>query len=163
MKRQGLPLRKYLFYGLTIVLASVFIFLAIQGRRLEKERKKQGSEIVQQYTPTPIRVLDPSDLEILAASMIREPGNDNTGQQGVVRHRIEIQNSGHVSYSEIQLELDYLDAGARVLVVSMQRTIKERIPPGNTVLAIDIPADKIPADSSDCRPKIIYADIEPGK
>lgn len=162
MKRQGLPLRKYLFYGLTIVLASVFIFLAIQGHRVEKERMQQGSEIVQQYTPTPIRVLAPSDLEIPAATMIREAGNDNTGQQGAVRHRIEIQNSGLVSYCEIQLNLDYLDAGARVLV-SMHHTIKERIPPGNTILSIDIPADKIPAEATDCRPEIIYADIEPGK
>ena len=154
MKREGLPLRKYLFYGLTIILASVFLFLAVQGRRMEKEQMQQGSEVVQNYAPTPTRVLVPVDLEILTASMTRE--------QGTVRHRIEIKNSGRVSYSEIQLNLDYLDAGESVCV-SIMHNIKERISPGDTLLWTDIPADNIPDEATDYRATIIYADIEPGK
>ncbi|MBN2320204.1 MAG: hypothetical protein JXR49_14060 [Acidobacteria bacterium] len=163
MKRQALPpLRKYLFYGLTIVLISAFIFLAVQGRRMEKERLQQGSEIVQQYAPTPTRVLAPYDLEILKASMILPQGSEKTGRQGTVRHRIEIRNSGTVSYCEIQLNLSYLDAGGTV-ILTIPHNIKERIRPGGTLLSPDISIDNIPAEAIDCRPKIVYADIEPGE
>lgn len=162
MKRQGLPLRKYLFYGLTVVLISAFIFLAIQGRRMEKEQTQQGSEIVKNYTPTPTRVLAPHDLEILTASMIREQGNENTGRQGVVRHRIEIQNSGNVSYCEVQLSLTYLDSGGTV-ILTVPHNIKEPIPPGDTLISPDISMHNIPAEATDCSAKIVYADIEPGE
>jgi len=154
MKREGLPLRKYLFYGLTIILASVFIFLAVMGRRMEKEKMKQGSEVVQNYTPTPTRALAPVDLEILKTSLVRE--------QEAVRLGIEIKNSGPVSYTEIQLILDYLDAGGSVLL-SIPHKIRERIVPGETLLLTDIPADNIPVEATSCRAKIAYADIEPGE
>ena len=155
-------MRKYLFYGLTLELVSVFIFLAIQSRRLEKERKQQGSEIVQNFTPTPTRILSPVDLEILTTSMVREQGNNTTGGQETIRHKIEIQNSGQVSFSEIQLSLNYLDSGGTV-VVSRLHTINERISPGNTLFLTDIREENIPAEAIDCRPKIVYADIEPGE
>lgn len=162
MKRQGLPLRKYLFYGLTIILVFAFIFLAVQGRRMEKEQMEQGSEIVQNYTPTPTRVLAPHDLEILTVSMVREQGNDETGPQGVVNHRIEIQNSGNVSYGEIQLDLIYYDAGGKE-ISTIPHNIKEQIRPGGTLLSVDIILHNIPAEAIDCRATIVYADIASGE
>jgi len=162
MKSQGLPLRKYLFYGLTIILASAFIFLAVQGRRMETEQIQQVSEVVRNYTPTPTRVLEPSDLKILTAPMILPRGSANTGHQGDVGHKIEIQNSGNVTYSEIQLNLDYFDASGKVILTT-PHNIKERISPGDTLLSTDIPMQNIPAEATDCRPKIVYADIDPGE
>ncbi len=162
MKRQGLSLRKYLFYGLTLVLASVFIFLAIRGRRVEKERMRQGSEIVQNYTPSPTRILSPVDLEILTASMVREQGNTTAALPGTILHRIEIQNKGRVPYGEIQIRLNYIDSGGTV-VLSRFHNIIERIGPGNTLRLTGIREDNIPDEVNDCLLKIVYADIEPGE
>ena len=162
MKKQGLPLRKYLFYGLTLVLASAFIFLAVQGRRMEKEQGDQSSEIVKNYTPTPTRVLAPHDLEILTADMTREQGNEKTGKQEAVRHRIEILNSGKITYCEIQLRLTCLDATGKVILTKPQ-SIKEKIGPGETLLLSDLVMNDIPAEATDCRPEIVYADIDPGE
>jgi hypothetical protein len=73
MKPSGSQLRRYLFYGLTLVLAAVFVVLAIQGRRMEKKQQTgKPSEIVQNYAPTPIRVLVPRDLVISNRSMVLE-------------------------------------------------------------------------------------------
>jgi hypothetical protein len=160
MKKQGLPLRKYLFYGLTIVLASAFIFLAVQGRRMEKEQMTQGSEIVKNYTPTPTRVLAPQDLVILSAVMTLPRDNEKKGKQEAVRHRIEILNSGHVTYCEIQLRLTYLDATGKV-ILTVPHDINERIRPGETLLLHDFVMNDIPAEATDCRPEIVYADIDP--
>lgn len=162
MKSQGFPLRKYLFYGLTIILASVFIFLAVQGRRIETEQMQQVSEVVRNYAPTPTRVLGPHDLKILTPSMLLPRGSENTGRQGDVRHKIEIQNSGNVTYSEIRLNLRCFDASGKV-ILTIPHNIKERIPPGETLLSPDISMHNIPAEATDCRPKIVYADIDPGK
>ncbi|MBN2242171.1 MAG: hypothetical protein JW793_05735 [Acidobacteria bacterium] len=152
MKRQGLPLRKYLFYGLTIVLASFFIFLAVQGRRIEKEQLRQGAGIVQNYKPTPTRVLAPGDLEIISFSM--------APPQRAGRHEMEIRNSGDVSYCEIRLSLSCFDASGNA-ILELPFSIKDAIPPGETLLAADIPMKDIPAGAADCRPGIVYADIEP--
>ena len=162
MKKQGLPLRKYLFYGLTIILVSAFIFLAVQSRRMEKEQKEQGSEIVKNYTPTPTRVLAPHDLEILSSDMILPRDNDKNGKQEAVRHRIEILNSGNVSYCEIQLRLTYLDANGKV-ILAVPHDIKVRIRPDETLLLPDFVVNDIPVEATDCRPGILYADIDPGE
>ncbi|MEJ2108793.1 MAG: hypothetical protein P8Z37_02555 [Acidobacteriota bacterium] len=158
MKRQGSQLRKSLFYGLTLVLVSVFIYLAVQGNRLEKERTAKGTDVVETFEPTPVRALAPMDLEITAAS-ISPDAKTMKPDTSVVRHKIDIRNSGDVVYSELQLELDYLDA-AGVQIGSLLQQVKKEVPPGNTRLSIDIPRDKIPADTLGIHPKVVYADIE---
>jgi hypothetical protein len=158
MQIQASRLRKYLFYGITLILASAFILLTIQGRRIEEKRKRQGTEIVQNFKPIPIRVLAPQDLEITTASMALEPG-DETRQSHAARHRIEIRNTGTVSYGEIQLSLDYMDAGGGVLE-SIPYNINKPISPGNAFLLSDLLMENIPAETADCRLSITYADIE---
>jgi len=161
MKRQGSQLRKYLFYGLTLILATVFVFLTIQGRRMEKERMQKGTENVQKFDPTPIRVLAPEDIEITAASMILKPGSE-AEKLLVARHNIEIRNTGHVSYCAIQLKLDYVDAAGKV-IASLPHTIKRSILPGERLPLSELIMENIPAEAIDCRPSIIYADIEPAE
>jgi hypothetical protein len=160
MNVQGSKLRKYLFFGLTSVLAAAFVFLAIQGRRMEKERQMdKPAELVRNYAPTPIRVLSPQDLLILSNSMNLE--RDNHGDPlAAVRHGIEIQNSGDVSYCEIQIQLDYLDNRGTV-IASKTHSLKKQLPPGLKFTASDIPLDAIPVGAVDCRLSIIYADIAP--
>jgi hypothetical protein len=161
MKRQRSPLRKYLFYGLTLVLLSALIYLVIQGRRLEKEEMRQGNVKVQKYKSTPIRVLFPQDLKILNASMTLEPANA-PGELPVARHNFEIYNAGTVSYCEIQLRLDYLNAHGEV-IASMPYDIKDAIPPGGTLVSNDVLIQKIPDVAVECRPSIVYGDFEPVK
>lgn len=159
MKRQRSQLRKYLFYGLTLVLASALVFLVIQGRRLEKEQMRQGNENIQKFKSTPIRVLSPQDLKILNATMTLEPANVS-GELPVARHNIEIYNAGTVSYCDIQLRLDYLDANGEV-IASIPYGIKDSIPPGDTLVSNDVWMQKIPDATVECRPSIVYGDFEP--
>jgi hypothetical protein len=159
MKRQRSQLRKYLFYGLTLVLLSALIFLVIQGRRLEKEQVRQGNANIQKFKSTPIRVLSPQDLKILNASMTLEPANV-PGELPAARHNFEIYNAGTVSYSEIQLRLDYLDAHGEV-IASIPYDIKDSIPPGGTLVSNDILIQTIPDATVECRPSIVYGDFEP--
>jgi len=159
MKRQRSPLRKYLFYGLTLVLVSALVFLVIQGRRMEKEQMLQGNENIQKFRSTPIRVLSPPDLKILNASMTLEPANVS-GVVPVARHNIEIYNAGTVPYCEIKLRLDYLDTNGEV-IASMPYDIKDSIPPGGTLASIDVLMQKIPDAAVECRPSIVYGDFEP--
>jgi hypothetical protein len=159
MQRQRSPLRKYLFYGLTLVLVSALIFLVIQGRRLEKEQMRQGNGNIQKFKSTPIRVLSPQDLKILNASMTLESANVPGGLP-VARHSIEINNAGTVPYCEIQLRLDYLDANGEV-IASIPYGIKDSIPPGDTFVSNNVLMQKIPDATVECRPSIVYGDFEP--
>lgn len=146
-------MRKGLFAGLTLLLIVVFIFLAIQGNRLEKERQRRDADVVETFRPTPVRSLEPRDLEITGAFMER----NNSGGTG---HRIEVRNRGEATYSEIRLKLDYVDAGGKTLEPVI-RDVVERIAPGVTELTFEIPQDEIPAGAVDCIPSIVYGDIEP--
>lgn len=159
MKKQGAQLRKYLFYGLTLMLVAIVVFLAIQGRRMEEERMNADTEIVQKFDSTPIRALFPPDIEILEASMTLEPG-DETEQYYIAHHRIEIRNTGNVSYSEIQLKLDYLGAGGEVLA-SIPYNFKKLIHPGKTFLLADVITENIPVEVTDSIPFVVFADMEP--
>lgn len=158
MKKQGSQLRKSLFYGLTLVLISVFVYLAVQGNRLEKERMAKGADVVETFEPTPIRALAPMDLEITAASMSPDARTAEP-DTSVIRHKIDIRNSGDVVYSELQLKLDYLDP-AGVKIGSLLQQVTKEIPPGNKRLSIDIPGAEIPADTAGIRATVVYADIE---
>jgi hypothetical protein len=161
MKRQRSHLRKYLFYGLTLVLVSALIFLVIQGRRMEKEQTRQGNDKIQKFKSTPIRVLSPPDLKILNASMTLEPA-DVSGELPVARHNFEIYNAGTVAYCKIQLRLSYVDANGEV-IASIPYSIEDSIPPGDTLVSNDVLIQKIPDAAVECLPSIVYGDFEPAE
>jgi len=159
MKQHGFKLRKGLFSGLTILLIAVFIYLAVQGNRLEKERQKREADVVETFKPTQVRALKPRDLEIIAAFMEHDQPS-GAGEAAGEEHRIEVRNSGETTYGEIRFKLDYLDAGGKELE-PVFRNVEEAIPPGMTELIFKIPLDEIPAGAVDFVPSIVYADIEP--
>jgi hypothetical protein len=157
--RQGFPLRKSLFFGLTLVLISVLVYLVVQGYRMDKERLQQGAaDVVETIKPTPIRALEPEDLEITAVSMSLDSNAANS-QGTTTEHRIEIRNSGDISYYGIQLKLIYLDGSGAELGSQFQQ-VMEQIPPGLTVLSLKIPSSSIPQGAVDFRSTIVYADME---
>lgn len=152
-------MRKGLFSGLTILLIAVFIYLAVEGNKLEKERQKRAANVVETFKPTPVRSLEPRDLEITAAIM--EPHSPaGTGEAAAARHRIEVRNSGESTYCRIRFRLDYQgDGGKRFEPVF--RDMAEAVPPGVTELVFEIPRDEVPEGAGDFIPFIVYADIEP--
>ena len=158
MKKYGSSLRSYMFYGLTLMLASVFILLAIQNHRKEKEPPATGMETVQSFQPTPIRALAPQDLEIIPASMALNQNNPTVQVPGTQR-KLEILNSGPLTYGEIQLKLEYLDAGGTALA-STTHLFVQKLPPGKTFLAVNISKDTIPSGAVNCRYSVVYADME---
>lgn len=160
MKQQGFTLRKGLFSGLTILLITVFIYLAVQSNRLEKERLKRDTNAVETFKPTPVRSLRPRDLEITGVFL--EPrGSSGAAEAAGTRNRIEVRNSGEATYSVIRFHLDYMDAGGKKLE-TVVRDMAEKIPPGVTELSFEIPPDEIPAGAVGFIPSIVFADIEPG-
>ena len=159
MKRQGSSLRNYLFYGLTLMLASAFIFLAIQNHRSKIEPTDPGKEAVQGFQSTQIRALDPQDLKIIPVSVPLNQSDRAIQNSGTRRYTIEIHNSGHVSYGEIQIKREYLDAGGTALSSTTQNIVQD-LPPGKTSLAVDISMNSIPSGSVHCRFSVIYADME---
>jgi hypothetical protein len=156
MKRQGSQLRKSLFYGLTLVLVFVFVYLAVQGNRMEKERLKQKADIVETVEATPIRALKPRDLESVPESMAKSPGPAEN--QPVARYRVRIRNSGSTTYSELNILLKFLDAHGSELG-SFSKNVKQKTPPGNTPISLDIPADSVPAGTVGFSSSIVYADM----
>lgn len=151
-------MRRSLFYGLTLLLVCVFIYLAVQGHRQEKLRQEQGADMVETFQSTPMRVLAPRDLEITASSITLDTKNGN-GEGPADRHRIEIRNSGNVRYCDIQIKLEYFGSGGAKLG-SIERQVTKEIPPGKTLLDIDIPAASLPAGAVGYEPTIVYADVD---
>jgi len=141
---------------LTLLLACVFVYLAVRGSRMEKQRSEQGESAVETFEPTPIRALAPQDLQITAASL--SPGNGDF--RPAARHRIEIRNTGKATYSEVFLEMEYLDAGGGKLG-SLARGVSEDIHPGSRRITLEVPDDAVPPGAVGFEPRIVYADIRP--
>jgi hypothetical protein len=151
-------IRKYLFWGLTLVLVVALVNLIIRGRRLEKQQVDRLVEVVQDSEPTATRVLRPQDFEILQSKMLLEQEPGSKKQSRTARHEIEIRNKGKVSYSGIQLSFDYLDRSGRALGTKT-RAVVQTILPGATLKIAEIKVDGIPISTVDSRVAIVYADI----
>ncbi len=150
-------MRKYLFWGLTLVLVVALVNLIIRSRRLEQQQSSQVVEVVRQSKPTATRVLAPQDLVIVQSktTLERKAG----GKAQIARHEIEIHNNGSVPYGGIQLSIDYLDRGGKVLA-SRTNPIASTVLPGATVKLGDITTDDLPASTASAKVAIVYADIE---
>lgn len=143
-------IRKYLFWGLTLVLLVAIINLIVRGRRLEKEQAAKGNEIVQQSKPEATRVISPRDLAVSTAAMRLEPG-------GTARHSVEIRNTGSHPYSRIQIRFVYLDASSKT-VAERTHIIAETIKPG-ALLRSDIVIKEAPSSAVRSEASILYADL----
>ena len=121
--------RKSLFLGLMVLLAAVLVALVVQGRRQEKkEASARVVEVVKQFKPTATIVIAPQDLEIV--------GSDNPV-------RFSIRNNGTVTYSNPEIEVEYLAGDGRVLQNEAVR-IEKVIPPGQEILLENAVSGKAP-------------------
>ena len=151
-------LRKYLFWGLTLVLVVALVNLVIRSRRMEKKRAGQLVETVEEAKPTATRVLDPPDLRIVQAGM--QPGDVPRGT-APARQEVEIFNGGNVAYTAIQLKITYHGSSGKRLGTTGY-SIAQSIQPGATIRLESIPVADIPPDAAKSEIAISYADIVPG-
>ena len=149
--------RKYLFWGLTLVLVAVLVFLIVQGRRLEKQNAGRQGEIIQNSVPTATRAFSPKDIQILQSDMKLEENADESGKFKIAEHGIELHNSGSVSYGKIELRFDYLDRSRKVLA-GRRYSVIQTISPGST-LELAVRIDDVPLQTADFRVAVLYADI----
>ncbi len=156
-------MRKYLFWGLTLVLVAAMIILIIRGRNLEKQEMNQVVEIIKESKSSATRVWAPRDIKIVQAKMqlVQAAGKVNLIS---AKNEIEIRNNGKTTYSGIQLSLAYLDGKAKVLTTRLH-AVEQTIPPGADLKLSDIKMEDLPASVTDCRASITYAEIvaEPHK
>ena len=152
--------RRQLFYGITLILLAIIIFLLLRGRSAEKERAAQNTKLEQiaSIPPSPVRAILPRDLEIVSAevSWLRNPDEKNAV---AAQHDITMRNTGGGSYVNLWLRLEYID-GENKPVDIRTHEISGALPPGGTLRAPDIIIDGLPDAAADFRVSILSADIE---
>jgi hypothetical protein len=156
-------LRKNLFLGLTIMLGAVLVYLLMQSREEEKEKREaRSTEIIKTSKPSRTRVIYPRDLEIADSSMeLVEPAagsttDDSAGLQAT--HRIVIRNGGAVWYHDPLLKLSYLDRDGIVLETRTHAATGD-VSPGTTHSFGDFHLEDIPPKTASCKLRILYSDI----
>jgi hypothetical protein len=154
-----MPIRKYLFLGLTVVLIIVFTNLMIRGCRLEKEQAQQTVEKVEEAKPSPTRVIHPVDLKIRLSKMELQPDLSGEKQSAIRRHEVEIYNSGTLPYKGIQLSFAYYGRSGERLG-TRTHFIGKSIPAATSLRLTDIVIDNIPAGATNLETAIAFADIE---
>ena len=153
-------LRRYLFWGLTLVLVVALTNLIIRGCRLEKEQARQHVETVEEAKPTFTRVQKPQDLKIVQSKMELEKKTDTGKPLNTARHEIEIHNGGNVPYKEIQIRFVYLSRTGNKLE-TRTHSIDQSILPGTTLKLASFRVDGIPSSVTNLQATIICADIAP--
>lgn len=153
--------RRQIFYGITLILLVVIIFLLMRGRSAEKERRASQNfkiEKIASGPPSPVRAILPRDLEIVGAevSWTRNPGEKDAS---VARHDISVRNTGEGSFAGLWLRMEYIDGKGRT-VETRTHEIKETVPSGETLRVSGITIDGLPDAALDCRTAILSADIE---
>ena len=155
-----MPIRRYLFLGLTLVLVVALANLIIRGCRLEKEKAQQLVETVEEAKPSSTRVLNPQDLKIVRAKM--EPHRKTVGEKPLhaARHEVDVYNGGKVAYAAFTLRFAYLSRSGETLETKTH-PIAKPIQPGATLTIGDITVDDIPPLAVNADTTIASADIAP--
>ncbi len=158
--------RRSLFLGLTAMLASVLVYLVIQGRRQDKLQRTipRPVEIVRESTPSLTRVLSPEDLDIVESKMelaAASPQADPAKRAGVTAtHQFVLRNNGRAAYHSVGLKLSYLGRGNKVLETRMVPAA-ELLQPAQARLISELKVEHVPSGTVRCEAKIAYADLEP--
>jgi hypothetical protein len=152
--------RRQIFYGITLILLVVILFLLMRGRSSEKERQAQNIKLeeIASEAPSPVRAILPRDLEIIEAevSWTRNPDEKNASE---AHHGVIIRNTGGGSYSRLRLRMEYIDKQSRSVEIRTFE-VSEALPPGGTLRVSDIIINNLPDAASDFRASILSADLE---
>ncbi len=158
--------RKSLFFGLTLMLAAVLVYLVIQGRHRERLRQTnaQPVEVIRNSPPSLTRVIAPSDLEIVESKMELGTVASKQGQGAQPRptasHRIVIRDDGSAAYHSFALKITYFGRSNKVLE-SRTVPVAEVLQPGQARSVSEVKVEDVPADTVRCEVTVAYADLEP--
>lgn len=151
-------IRKSFFFGLTLVLVVALVTLILQGRKQEKLQASQKSEVIKESASSPIRVYEPSDLEIIRPTADFAKKSDGKTFSLGAGHGIEILNKGKVPYREILLALYYTDLKGKQ-VATKTYLIRKPLLPETSLKITDIPADSLPSSAKNFDIAILHADL----
>ncbi len=146
--------RRSLFWGLTLLLVAVLVWLIINGRKEESRRASAPSEVVQTAKLSPTRAVAPSDLEVAEPDAARTNRGDLPDQLGPVA----IHNRGSVAYHGTMLRLRCLDSSGKVLD-TRTLLVPETIAPGQTITVGPIALEKVPHGTVRYHIGIAFSDV----
>jgi hypothetical protein len=149
-------IRRSLFWGLTLMLGAVLVWLIINGRKEEARQATAPAEVVKTASLSPTRVVAPKDLEIVASNAMGAIKASRSEPIGP----IAIRNNGKISYHAIMLSLAYLDGNDRVLD-TRSRLVPDTIQPGQSFTVSDFPLEDVPARAVRYRISIAYSNFGP--
>lgn len=145
--------RRYLFWGLTLMLAAVLASLVMQSRRRETARAKGSPEIVRVAPATPTRLVRPADLELV------DPRVELAAGARVAEYTAAVLNKGTVPYRDPMLELTCTDRAGRV-VESRRHKLDGVMLPGKALAAERVREESLPAAAARCTVAVLWAEID---
>ena len=152
--------RRQIFYGITLILIIVIVFLLMRGRSAEKERSA-AQEIkmaeIASGPPPPVRAILPRDLEIVGAevSWTRNPDEKDAV---TARHDITIRNTGGGFFVSLWLRMEYIDEKGGPVDIRTHE-VKEAVPPGETLRVPEIVIYGLSDSAPDFNAIILSADL----
>jgi hypothetical protein len=149
--------RRSLFFGLTLLLVAAIAFLAMRGRRQEKEQDTEIVEKVEKAQLSPTRVFFPQDILIALLKTDWQKKENQTGPSYTAIHAIEVCNRGNLPLKEIQLRFVYRWGSTKQ--ETRAHSVVKSIPAGATVTILDVSVDGLPQIAANARASVVYADI----
>jgi hypothetical protein len=157
-------IRKSVFWGLTLVLVAVLVWLIVQSRRLEKQSTPTVTEVVKTAQSSPIRLVAPQDLKVVRSEVrFIKPATENApiaDPQPAAELEVSIENRGPDPYINVQLRFTFL-GGANNALGSQNHLVDKPLPPGQTTTVGIIKVDDVPKNAVKCGVTIVSADFEP--
>jgi len=157
-------IRRYVFWGLTVILVAVLVSLIVQSRRLETQSAPTVTEVVKTAQSSPIRVIAPQDLAVVSSDMrLVNPSTESApiaDAQSAAELEVSVENRGSEPYIGVLLRFTYLGSANNVLR-SQDYLVDKQLPPGQTTSTGTIEMDDVPKNTVKCDVTIVSADFEP--
>jgi hypothetical protein len=159
-------LRRSLFLGIMVMLGAVLVYLVWKGRKEETRAvAARPKEVIRETKPTALRAISPPELSVLncrlrletESGVGRPPGSKSGGTQDV-----EIRNAGESEYQSVMLKISYLGRGNRILE-SRKQLVSQPLPPGADITVQAIRIESVPAGTTGCLARVLYADVATSK
>jgi hypothetical protein len=154
-------LRKSIFWGLTLMLGTVLVWLVLKSRK-EAQAPAGPVEIVRTAKSSSTRVIGPKDLDATESSVEVIPYLDESAKTaGRSAHaHVVIRNRGTVAYQDAMMKLTCFGGNGKVLG-TQTKLVPGSIPPGESLTVDDVIVNNLPNGTARCRIGILYADLGP--
>jgi hypothetical protein len=156
-------IRKWLFLGLTLMLAAVVITLLIKGRQEEKNKQEAALhpvEVVRVSKPSLTRIIGPKEIVVSEQSLDMSPAATSSGESSRMqyRHKLVLRNTGRLACRNLRIRIVYYGRGEKVLETTTKE-MADTLPPGEQrsleFVVEDLPKGAIKADA-----RVLSADLE---